>query len=174
MRALLSRRVQRDSRSRRTSASETKRSSRRSSTSPSGMVSIRLIAWPWACAHATRSGISRSFTPRIATVLSLTCKPASRAAAIPSSTCGSASRRERARKVSGSRVSSETLIRRTPARARFSAWLASCVPLVVSVTSSSSCPPRLRAWRPIARTRSMTSRRTSGSPPVRRIVRTPP
>ena len=71
---------------------------------------------------------------------------------------------------SGSSVSSDTLIRRTPAAYSPSASFASCVPLVVTTSSfnppSPSRAPRL--WNSV-----ITSRRTSGSPPVMRILLVP-
>ena len=70
----------------------------------------------------------------------------------------------------GSSVSSDTLIRRTPAAYSRPPCFASCVPLVVTV-SSFSPPSPSRA--PRLRNRVITSRRTSGSPPVMRILLVP-
>src|SRR3546814_16919633 len=69
-----------------------------------------------------------------------------------------------------SRVSSETLTRRTPAARSSAAYLPSWVALVVSVSSARSPVSRCRPRR---RTSHRLSRRTSGPPPVRRSFRTP-
>ena len=61
-------------------------------------------------------------------------------------------------------------MRRTPGRRVRRHSCASWLPLVVSVSSSSAPASR---WRPRRRTSVMMSLRTSGSPPVRRSLRTP-
>ena len=66
-------------------------------------------------------------------------------------------------------VSSDTLIRRTPIAESSPAYFDSSVPLVVSVSSFSPLP-RCRENRAIS---SITSFRTSGSPPVIRSLSTP-
>ena len=75
-----------------------------------------------------------------------------------------------ARNFSLSSVSIDTLMRFTPHSASSAACLASWLPLVVKV-SSSSAP--LSRWRDRERTSDMTFLRTSGSPPVRRSFLTP-
>ena len=71
--------------------------------------------------------------PSSATALILIFRPAACAASIPAITWSSAPQRVMARNLSGSSVSSDTLIRRTPWAASSAAYLASCEPLVVSV-----------------------------------------
>ena len=145
-------------------------STRRTSTSPRGMTSIRVRSKPRSPHQAMRVSNSSSLTPLRATVLILTSSPAAVAASMPSSTRSSWPQRVTAAKRRASRVSRETLTRRTPQSARSDAYLASRLPLVVSV--SSSRPPRSR-WRDRLRNKAMMSRLTSGSPPVRRNLRTP-
>ena len=94
---------------------------RSASISPSGMTSISVMSMPRPWAQAIMSGISSALTSRSATALILTFMPAARAAAMPSSTTGRSPRRVIARNLSGSSVSSETLIRRTPRLASSSA-----------------------------------------------------
>jgi hypothetical protein len=60
-------------------------------------------------------------------------------------------------------------MRFTPQSASSAAYFGSCEPLVVRVSSSSPSP----MWRESERTRVMMPRRTSGSPPVSRSLRTP-
>ena len=67
-------------------------------------------------------------------------------------------------------MSIDTLTRRTPTAASSLAYLASWLPLVVSV-SSSSAP--LSRCRPSPRNSDITFLRTSGSPPVSRSFLTP-
>ncbi len=67
-------------------------------------------------------------------------------------------------------MSTETLIRLTPKRARSAANASSCVPLVVSVSSSSAPLARCRESRS---TSVSTPLRTSGSPPVSLSLRVP-
>ena len=105
-------------------------------------------------------------TPRFTTMLILTgARPAAAAASMPSSTLATGkSTSFIARKVASSSESRLTVTRVRPASARPRAFFASSEPLVVSVRSSpASCES-------ISTSRSMF-RRSSGSPPVRRILR---
>src|SRR5450756_1379192 len=95
---------------------------------------------------------------------------AARAASIPPSTLSRSPQRVMARNFAGSSVSIDTLMRRTPQSASSPAKRASCEPLVVSVSSLSAPVSR---WRESERTSDITLRRTSGSPPVSRSLRTP-
>lgn len=85
----------------------------------------------------------------------------------PARTSARRSRRARARKVAASRESREMLIRVSPASASACARAASPMPFVVRDSGSSGCSARTPA------TISSRSRRTSGSPPVRRSSATP-
>ena len=125
---------------------------------------------PRPCAHSSRAGNSSSFTPLSATALILTLRPAACAASMPARTLSSSPQRVMARNLSGSSVSSETLMRRTPWPASSAAYFGSCEPLVVSVSSSSAPVAR---WRDSEANSVMMPRRTSGSPPVSRSLRTP-
>ena len=107
--------VQRWARRARTTDSGRYCSVRSPSISPIGMVSIRVRSKPSAPHQASMRSSSSSFTPLSATALILTCSPACFAASIPASTFSYLPQRVMARKRSGSSVSSETLIRRTPA-----------------------------------------------------------
>ena len=93
---------------------------------------------PLPCAHSISEGISSSFMSFSATALILTARPAARAASMPARTLSRSPQRVMARNFSGSSVSSETLMRRTPQSASSPAKRASCEPLVVSVSSSSA------------------------------------
>ncbi len=102
--------------------------------------------------------------PRISTALTLTGRrPAAAAAARPASTSSSRSRRDRLRKVSGFSVSSETLIRSSPAARSGPASRASPIPFVVIEISGRGRSSAVRATMP------GRPRRSSGSPPVNRI-----
>ena len=125
---------------------------------------------PRPCAHSIIGAISWSLTPFSATMLILTPRPACWAASIPFSTVGRSPRRVIALKLAGSRLSIETLTRRTPAAASSAAKRASCDPFVVSV---SSCSAPLSRWRDRLPIKRIRSRRTSGSPPVSLILRVP-
>ena len=106
--------------------------------------------------------------PRIITALSFTPgKPAARAASTPCSTAANSPVRVRALNFSASRVSSEMLTRRTPAARSGLARRGSCEPLVVIATSRT---PGRAAKFSHSRT---TPFRTSGSPPLTRILSTP-
>ncbi len=125
---------------------------------------------PRPCAQAIIGTISASLTPLSATMLILTLSPAFCAASIPAITLSRSPRRVIALNFSRSRVSRETLMRRTPQLASSSACAASCEPLVVSVSSSRSPDAR---WRDRSLNRLMMLRRTSGSPPVILSLRVP-
>ena len=111
---------------------------------------------------------SSSLTPLSATALILTLSPAALAA---SCRPAPASRPQRviAANFCSSSVSSETLMRFHPGLPRSSAYFASWLPLVVSVSSSSARADMPRR----AREQLMMFLRTSGSPPVRRSFFTP-
>jgi len=94
-------------------------------------------------------------------------KPASREAVIPSMTRSKASLRAMSLKVSIRSVSSEMLMRLRPASFSACAFCRRRTPLVVIVMSS------VGSIALIIPTSSSTFTRTSGSPPVIRIVRTP-
>ncbi len=104
---------------------------------------------PWAPPKAAKSRISSSLTPRMSTQLT--------AAAIPSSTRCSDSRRVMAANRSGRSESHEMVTRRRPARRRRVATRPSVAPLVVMAKSVSN---RLSFRTSVAR-----SARTVGSPP---------
>ena len=125
---------------------------------------------PRPCAQRSMSGNSASLKPLSATALSLILRPARSAASMPVITRERSPHRVIARNLSGSSVSTDTLMRLTPQSASSSAKRASCDPLVVRV-SSSSAP--LSRWRESWRTRCMMFLRTSGSPPVSLSLRTP-
>src|SRR5262249_2859704 len=105
---------------------------------------MRVSSMPRPCAHSSSAGNSSSFTPLRATALILTLSPAACAASMPAKTLSSSPQRVMARNLSGSSVSSETLMRRTPWPTSSSAYFATCDPLVVSVSSSSAPVER---WR---------------------------
>ena len=131
---------------------------------------MRVSSMPRPCAHSSSAGNSSSFTPLSATALILTLSPAACAASMPAKTLSSSPQRVMARNLSGSSVSSETLMRRTPWPASSPAYFGSCEPLVVSVSSSSAPVER---WRASEATSVMIPRRTSGSPPVSLSFLTP-
>ena len=106
--------------------------------------------------------------PLIATALIFTgSNPASFAARIPSITCSNPGRRVSCWNRSGSIVSRLTLIRRSPASQSGFASGARRIPLVVRPMS---LIPGIAAILATSRGR---SRRTSGSPPVSRILSIP-
>ena len=120
---------------------------------------------PSAIAQCSRSGASCSLTPRSSTELILTgSSPAERAARTPASTSGSRRRRLRVAKVSGSSVSSEMLIRSSPAAASPAARAASPIPLVVIAIDGRGRRAAIPA------TSASRFLRSSGSPPVSRTV----
>ena len=123
---------------------------------------------PWV--QRISSSNSMSLTPRSATALILMCRPAFWAASMPRITWSRSPQRVSSRNLSLSSVSIDTLRRFTPTAASSLAYLASWLPLVVSV-SSSSAP--LSRWRPRPLISDITFLRTSGSPPVSRSFLTP-
>ena len=134
------------------------------------MTSIKVRSCPFSPHQRTRSCISSSLTPFSATQLIFILRPAAVAASIPSITLSNFPHRVMARNFSGYSVSSETLTRRTPQAASCSAYLASWLPFVVSVSSSKAPESKCRPSRSNSH---MMFRRTSGSPPVMRSLRTP-
>ena len=117
--------------------------------------------------------ISWSLVPRLTTMLTLIGpRPARSAASMPRSTSATGkSASFMRRKIASSIASRLTVTRPSPAAFSAAALRARIEPLVVSVRSSGS-PSALRSSASIATSRSR-SRRSSGSPPVRRIFRTP-
>ena len=126
---------------------------------------MRPLSRKWRAIGSTAS----SLTPRLTTMLILIGpRPAAAAASIPASTRSTGKPTSLiAANTSLSRPSRLTVIRRSPASLSARALRASAEPLVVMARSPS---PGIRAS--IATSRS-SSRRTSGSPPVRRILLTP-
>ncbi|MNZ90721.1 hypothetical protein D3C78_1096900 [compost metagenome] len=152
----------------RTSALEQKLSSRSRPTCPSGISSMKLMSRPCSMAKSTSAGTSSALRPFITTAFSLMpVKPAACAASMPASTWRSSPVRVMARKRSGSRVSRLMFSRLSPASCRERAWRTSCEPLVVMHNSRSPGSAARRSHRPTM------PGRTSGSPPVRRSLRTP-
>jgi hypothetical protein len=98
---------------------------------------------PRPCAQPS-GPISSSLTPFSATALILILRPAACAASMPAITLSRSPQRVIARNLSGSSVSSETLMRSTPHRQLAGDSGASCEPLVVSVSSSSAPLSRCR------------------------------
>ena len=135
-----------------------------------GMTSMKVRSMPRDAHHSASANSSSSLKPARATVLIFTCRPAAWAASMPRRTCGSRPQRVTRANFASSSVSRDTLIRRTPAAARGAAKRSSCEPLVVRVISSSA--PEAR-WRDMPSKKPMMPRRTRGSPPVMRSLRTP-
>mmetsp|Transcript_13857 Transcript_13857/g.40160 ORF Transcript_13857/g.40160 Transcript_13857/m.40160 type:complete len:234 (-) Transcript_13857:71-772(-) len=135
-----------------------------------GMYSMKRTLIGRSTVRRTKSATSSSFTPRINTTLSLTgSKPASSAACSAASTRGTPpSRRASAAKRSGRSVSRLTFNAFKPAADSSGSMRASAMPLEVMPTVE--MPGRERSRR----TTSTRSRRTVGSPPVKRILLTPP
>ena len=133
------------------------------------MYSMSRSTCPPARANSTRSSNPSSLTPRRRTVLSLIGpSPASYAAAMPERTrCSGTLVSPSSAKTAGSSESSDTVTRLSPASARPAARSVSSEPLVVSAMSS--MPGVWATWR----TSTSRSRRSSGSPPVRRTLVTP-
>ena len=130
---------------------------------PIGIASIRRRTNPCSMQKSIMSSISSSFTPRIATILIfIGVKPASFAAASPARILSRTSRPQIAATRSARRESRLTLTRRTPAAFNGAASACNRVALVLKDRSSM---PGIAASRAA---RSGKSRRTSGSPPVRR------
>jgi hypothetical protein len=106
-------------------------------------------------------------TPRLTTAFTLTGSPAADAASMPSSTRATGkSTSFIALKVSSSSESSDTVTRVRPASLSACALRGRSAPFVVSVRSR----PGIAASMD---TSTSTSARSSGSPPVSRILRTP-
>ena len=131
------------------------------------MASMNLRVNPWRWQYATMSCTSWSLTPRITTMLILIgTKPASRAASIPSSTLCS-SPPVSCLNVGACRESRLMFRRVIPDDFRSCANLPSREALVLSERSS------IPGMAPSRVTISVSSGRTRGSPPVRRIWLTP-
>ena len=117
-----------------------------------------------------RSTSSSSFTPFITTAFTFTLrKPACAAAWMAAMVSSQPGRPVIRWKRSGRRVSSERFTASIPARS--SAGMCSRKSSALEVIINRSRPWALRA--PMRAIRSAIPRRTSGSPPVRRILRTP-
>ena len=151
-----------------TAPADRKRSRGKAAQTPIGISSMKRTDRSSARVKPTKSAISSSLTPPISTTLSFVrVNPAALAASSPSNASRSSPRRVMARKRSGRSVSRLTFSRPTPAAFKSAAIVPSSEPLVVIVSSSS--PSRARS-----RSQSVNiPRRTRGSPPVRRILRTP-
>ncbi len=76
-------------------------SNRSRSTAPSGMTSMKVRSKPRPCAQATSAGASSSLKPLSATALSLTFRPAWRAASMPAMTLARSPQRVTARNFVG-------------------------------------------------------------------------
>ena len=135
---------------------------------PTSMYSMKRRMWPLPLNRRAIGRISRSFTPRLTTMLILIgARPASAAASMPSSTFATGkSTSFIARKIPSSRASRLTVTRDSPAILSSRALCPSSAPLVVSVRSMS--PTSLSIS-----TRRSRCLRNSGSPPVSRIFWTP-
>ena len=132
------------------------------------MRSMKRTCQSCARVSAAKSAISSSLTPPSSTQLSLIfSKPARSAASMPRRTSESVPRRVMARKRSSFSVSRLMLRRVTSASRSAAACSASRLPFVVTHSSST---PGISAS---IRQKSTAPRRTSGSPPVTRILRTP-
>jgi hypothetical protein len=134
----------------------------------SGICSMKRSSYPWSRQNLSSGAASSSFRSRISTALTLTgVRPASAAAASPSSTSGSRSRRASLRNVSGRTVSSDTLIRSSPASCSAPALRLSPMAFVVREISGRGRSAAVRATMPTR------PRRSSGSPPVNLTSRMP-
>ncbi len=135
----------------------------------SGMNSMKRTSYGCSRANLANGSTSSSVKPRIATALTLIGWAWGKAASAssPRSTRGSASRRVIAKKRSCCSESIETLKRCTPASTSAAASRSSRKPLVVTERSST-----VGICASIAASLGK-SRRTSGSPPVRRTSWTP-
>ena len=121
-----------------------------------------------SCVRAANSASSSSLVPRMMTQLILTgASPRAMAASMPRRTASTPGRRAIASNRSGRSVSSDTFTRARPASRSLGSWSSRSSPLVERATSSMPGMPAMAA------TRRCRSRRTSGSPPVSRIERTP-
>ena len=135
---------------------------------PIGISSMKRTCHGCVSVRAAKSAISSSLTPPRSTQLSLRFwKPALCAASSPRSTSASEPTRVMSRKRSGRSVSRLMFRRSTPAARSGAASAGRRTPFVVR--QSSSMPGISRSMRHS----STIPRRTSGSPPVRRIFRIP-
>ena len=134
----------------------------------SGMNSMNRTSYPSLRAKCAKSTTSSSLWPFMTTMFNLIGhRPASRAAVMPSMTRSNASLRAMSLKVSMRSVSSEMLIRLSPASFSACAFCRRSTPFVVIVMS------RVGSIALIMPMSSSSFTRTSGSPPVMRMVRTP-
>ena len=133
------------------------------------MYSMKRTMCPLPRKCSTRSSTPSSLTPRMTTALILSdAKPARSAAAMAASTVSTSPRPpDIARNVFASSVSRLSVMRERPAVRSASTFSASRLPFVV--IARSDAPGIAASWR----TSSGRSRRSSGSPPVRRSLRTP-
>ena len=126
---------------------------------------------PRPCAHSTRSPNSSSLTPLSATALILTLQPGRlRGIDAGQDLVELAPARDGAELVGVERVERDVDALDAVSRRARAAYFGSCEPLVVSVSSSSAPVAR---WRESEANSVMMPRRTSGSPPVSRSLRTP-
>ena len=146
-------------------------SMRLGSMSPSGMTSIRVRSMPRPCAHSIRSSISSSLTPFRATVLILTLRPASCAASIPAIHLARSPQRVIAPELLGIERVDRDIDPPHAASGEFGGEARQAA----SRWSSGSARRgrRLPSGATASGTGAMMSRRTSGSPPVIRSLRTP-
>src|SRR5512133_1131816 len=130
------------------------------------MNSMKRTWMPSVWARRARGRIWSSFQPRSTTAFSLVLRPVDRAASIPASTRDSPSLRVRRSKAPRSAASRLTFTPHRPASRRPRARRARWKPLVVRCTrpSTSGLMPATMVSR---------SRRSKGSPPVRRTLRMP-
>jgi len=135
---------------------------------PTSMYSMNRTSALICLPNSSRSTSSSSLTPRMMTLSIFNpLKPARWAALIPFSTFAWESFRVSAIKRSGRSVSRLTVTRCRPASYSAFADSANNNPFVVIAKSS------IRGLRAIIPTKAERSRRTSGSPPVRRTLVTP-
>eukprot|EP00659_Diplonema_papillatum_P014259 gene14259-biopygen14313 len=134
-----------------------------------GMYSMNRTSTGLSTAIAANRGTSSSLTPRITTQLTFTRIPASRHWSMLRRTRSNPFRRVTNSNLCASSVSRLMLMFVIPHSDSTGSFFARLMPLVVM--QSCSTPFSRTVARP--RARSSKSRRTSGSPPVRRILRTP-
>ena len=135
---------------------------------PTSMYSIKRRMWPFSLKKRAIGRMLSSLSPRLTTMLTLIgLKPTLAAASIPSSTLSTAkSTSFMDLNILLSSESRLTVIRFNPASLSARACRASKAPLVVNVRSRSGMVESMEInWG--------KSRRTNGSPPVKRILRTP-
>ncbi|MNV78698.1 hypothetical protein D3C71_1722040 [compost metagenome] len=140
---------------------------------PTSMYSMKRSVVPVPRKWRAMGKISWSLVPRLTTMLTLMCdSPAACAASMPASTSATGkSTSFMRRNTASSRPSRLTVTRFRPASFSALALRASSDPLVVSVRSGAS-PSTVRSWASCA-TSASRFLRSRGSPPVRRILRTP-